>query len=138
MKVDRTSPQATPATRRKDRSDSSSGGGFARSMGSGDTAATGSAPGAGGVTGLDALLALQEVPDAVAERSKARRQGERILDRLEDLRLALLEGRVPESTMTRLVDEIEVARGETDDPQLNELLDAVDLRARVELAKLGR
>ena len=42
----------------------------------------------------DALLSLQEVPDAVARNARARRQGEDLLDRLDELRLALLTGRL--------------------------------------------
>jgi len=137
MKVDRSSPSPTPSARAKAGAEAGKSGGFQRTMQSGGGAAAGPS-GATSLGGLDALLALQEVPDAVAERSKARRQGERILDRLEELRLALLEGRVPSAVLERMVGELDTARGETDDPGLNDILDEIDLRARVELAKLGR
>lgn len=137
MKVDRSSPSFTPTARAKAGAEAGKSGGFQRSMESGGTAGTGTS-GAASVGGLDALLALQEVPDAVAERSKAQRQGERILNRLEELRLTLLEGRVPSVMLERIVGELDTARAETDDPGLNEVLDEIDLRARVELAKLDR
>jgi hypothetical protein len=38
----------------------------------------------------------------------------------------------------RLADEVDQARGEIDDPGLNEILDEIELRVHVELAKLRR
>jgi hypothetical protein len=136
MKIDRTSLHPTTPTRRNAKS---GGGGFAGHVSGGAAAAPsgGSAP-ASGVSNLDSLLALQEVPGQDSGRGQARQRGERLLDRLEELRDGLLMGRMPADTVRRLADEVEAARAETEDPQLNEILDEIDLRAQVELAKLRR
>jgi len=138
MKIDRLSPQGTAPARRKERTQGGGGGDFASRVGEGGGDAVGGVGSAGQIAGLDALLALQEVPDALAQRSKARQHGERLLERLEELRLNLLDGRLSPATISRLAEEVETARAQTDDPVLNEILDEIELRARVELAKLGR
>src|SRR3954463_15310447 len=62
------------------------------------TRAHGTAP-----TGLvDALLAAQELPDALAERRKARARGETILHRLDAIRLGLLAGTIPTGQLNEL------------------------------------
>ena len=138
MRIDRTASQGVSSVPRKPGSGGAEGTGFDNSLkqteGEGQT---GVAAG-GGVDPAGALLALQEVPDAVAQRSKARQNAQRVLDRLEQLRFDLLEGRVPAETIERLAQEVENARSRTDDPELNGILDEIELRAQVELAKLGR
>jgi hypothetical protein len=64
-----------------------------------------------------------------------RRAGQ-ILDVLDDVKLSLLEGGVAPGTLERLVNAVRLERGEADDPKLRELLDEIETRAAVELAKL--
>jgi hypothetical protein len=139
MKIDRTSVQNHAPVRRVDRTSKSGGSGFSKALdnagGDGDTAGVAAGTSVGG---LDALLALQEVPDSLARREKGRKHGERLLDMLDELRVNLLEGRLSEASIGRLAGEVERAREETDDPRLNGILDEIELRARVELAKLQR
>lgn len=137
MRIDRPTSQGTAPARRKERSQGAGSGDFESRVREGGQDGGGGVAGTGGIGQLDALLALQEVPDAVAQRSKARQHGQRMLDRLEELRLNLLDGRLSPAIVSRLADEVESARAETDDPALNEVLDEIELRARVELAKMG-
>jgi hypothetical protein len=87
---------------------------------------------------VDALLALQEVANEPNRRALARRRGEELLDRLEELRLALLDGRLSLDMLERLGDLVALHRGKVYDPRLDQVLDEIELRAAVELAKLGR
>ena len=105
------------------------------------------APAASGVTGagptlpltsLDALVALQTMPDATERRRRALRHGRELLDRLDEVRLALLDGELPLRTLQRLRAGLGAARDATDDPGLDDILREVELRAAVELAKLER
>lgn len=93
--------------------------------------------GSASVAGVDALLALQGVPGPDSERAKAARRGRDILDLLDEIRIGILEGAVSPSTLNRLVKLVEVNREEFTDPGLSSILDEIDLRARVELAKLS-
>lgn len=87
---------------------------------------------------LDALLALQAVDDATqAPRRRAAVRGRTLLDTLEEVRADLLVGRVTPEKLDRLVALICEAR-EAATPQLDALIDDIELRVRVELAKLGR
>lgn len=83
------------------------------------------------------LLSIQEIADATTGRSRARARGEAMLDRLDEIRLGLLTGAVPKERLVELSRLARVRRGETDDPRLVEVLDEIELRAEVELAKLS-
>lgn len=138
------STTATDKAKRK-KTAGSDGAGFAGLVQSGASveaaeAATGRA-GASGVSALDALLALQEV-DADADTghraAQARHQAEDLLKRLDLLRLAILEGRVPPPLLQEIARSA-AAQQKTDglDAALSSILRDISLRAQIELAKLG-
>ena len=89
-----------------------------------------------GVTSLDALLALQEVGGPLERRRRAVRRAGRILDVLDELKMALLDGHLPPAALERLLSAIHEERNGTDDPRLEGLLDEIETRAAVEMAKL--
>jgi hypothetical protein len=89
-----------------------------------------------GVMGVDALLALQDVGGPLERKRRAVRRASRILDVLDEVKLALLDGDLSLSQLERLRRAIRDERGLTDDPKLEELLDEIELRAAVEMAKL--
>lgn len=99
-----------------------------------DTAPTATAT---GPVALDALLSLQEMPTDLGDRASARRRGEDLLDALEELRLGLLRGGVSRETLSRLMQLASEQAAQSDDPRLSEVLQEIELRAAVELAKLG-
>ncbi len=98
--------------------------------------------GAAPLTHLDALLSLQEVPDSTDGRSKGLARANEMLDLLEEVRKGILLGAISESKLRNLADMARNQRqnaGESldDDDRLREILDDIELRAEVELAKLG-
>ena len=86
---------------------------------------------------LDAILALQAEEDPRQRRRRAARSGGEMLDALDALKAALLAGRVAPHTLAGIAGRLS-ALAATGDPELDAILAAIDLRARVELAKLGR
>jgi len=88
-------------------------------------------------TGIDALLALQAVEDPLFARKKAIKRGNALLDTLETIKADLLLGQVSEGRLNQLMVLIGQAR-ERNLPDLDPVLDDIELRARVELAKFGR
>lgn len=94
-----------------------------------------SAGATGGVSDVSALMALQGVESATERRRRGVRRGRGLLDRLDELKLALLAGEAGESSLQRLARDIGEQRPDEDDVGLRGLLDQIDLRARVELAK---
>lgn len=67
---------------------------------------------------------------------KAAKQGKELLDALEKLRMGLLTGRMPKAELENLGRMMKSARATTSDPQLAEVLNEIEVRAAVELAKL--
>jgi len=94
----------------------------------------GSAPG----VPISAVLALQEVSDSTSRGSENFARGSKILDHLDKIRLGLLAGGIPRQTLHRLAAELKATRAETADPRLRAVLDEIELRARVEIAKYER
>ena len=103
-----------------------------------------SAPAASGVSGagpvaavgsVEALLALQGDHDEAGARQRATARAFSLLDMLDDLKIALLEGGVPRAKLVRLMDLLKARRDSVSDPRLEAMLDEVETRAAVELAK---
>ena len=88
-------------------------------------------------SGIDALLALQAVEDPMLAKKKALRRGNALLDALETIKADLLIGQVSEGRLNQVMVLIGQAR-ERNLPGLDDVLDDIELRARVELAKFGR
>jgi hypothetical protein len=94
----------------------------------------------GGIGGIDALLAMQSMDDALEREARKRvvRRGEDILDSLEELRHGLLMGEIPKEKLESLAQMVRSRRENCGDPRLGAVLDEIELRAEVELAKLSR
>ncbi len=99
---------------------------------------------AAAVAGVGGILAAQaadpasgETPD-FKERQRRARRGAEILDRLEDIRRGLLVGSIPKERLAALAKVVREKRDKGTDPIISQLLDEIELRAEVELAKLSR
>lgn len=90
----------------------------------------------GSLTGLDALMALQQFDEAGERRKRAAKRATGLLDMLDGLRVALLSDQSPKATAQHLANLLQEHRDSVDDERLDLLLDEIDLRAQVELAKL--
>jgi hypothetical protein len=88
------------------------------------------------VSTLEALMALQEVGGPLERRRRAVWRADKILDALDGLKIELLEGQLNPAILERLTHAVREQRSMTDDPTLEGLLDQVETRAAVELAKL--
>lgn len=88
------------------------------------------------VAGVDTIVALQTIEEPPDRRRRAIATGDRILDLLDQLKIGLLSGQVMISDLDKLKRTIERQRMLDNDSELNEILKQIDLRARVELAKL--
>lgn len=89
------------------------------------------------VQGVDALLALQEIEDPLVGRRRSVKRGHDLLDALDSMHAALLVGNVPGERLERIM-HLVAQRFPSDDPALEAMIDDIELRAKVELAKLGR
>jgi|SRR6185312_2592854 len=92
--------------------------------------------GPGPIAALDSILALQDMGDEGDGRSKGLAHGEQLLDILDCVRDGLLAGGIPRTTLNRLAVAVTRRHDIFADPKLQDVLDQIELRAHVELAKL--
>jgi Class II flagellar assembly regulator len=87
------------------------------------------------LSALDMLLSVQSAGEALQQRQKQLRHAHLTLDTLEELRHALLMGSVP----IYLLQSIETRMGDMKhhsiSPELRDIMEEIELRAAVELAK---
>lgn len=88
------------------------------------------------VNSLEALMALQEVGGPLERKRRAVNRAGRLLDALDDIKIVLLEGGASRSSLEALSRAIREQRSGTDDPNLEGVLNEIETRAAVELAKL--
>lgn len=133
MKVDPTRRAGVANVKRSGAAKGASGE-FARLLGA--SSETEAVAGPVATAPIDSLLALQEVGDqGGGGNSKARQRAELMLERLEEIRTGLLLGAIPRSQLEDLARVARESRETFLDPGLGEVLDDIELRARVELAK---
>jgi len=135
------STKAAPSTARKKKSSEAGDSEFAHELfGAAETSAPAAPVEAHAVGTVESILAVQEVPDAPEERSRglARQYGDDLLDRLESLRRDILVGAISKEKLVSLAHALRAQRGQTDDPRLKKIIDEIELRAKVEIAKLTR
>ena len=114
------------------------GEGFRVPTASGPAAAAQTAPASSvsGVMSVDALLALQDVGGPLERRRRAVGRAGRILDVLDEVKLGLLSGEVSMNDLDRLRRAVREEREATEDENLEGVLNEIELRAAVEMAKL--
>jgi hypothetical protein len=89
------------------------------------------------IGGIDALLALQGVEEPGERRRKAVKRGKSALDALDALKLGLLSGTFDTSALARLKSVTASLAEPSGDATLDAVLAEIELRAQVELAKIG-
>ena len=93
---------------------------------------------ASGVSSSDALLAIQMAGDDEEQeiRKKLLKRGKNLIEKLEEIRDGLLLGSISRESLINISRMVKERRYESADPRLKEIMDEIELRAEVELAKL--
>lgn len=136
MKIAGTHPVQSNTIRRRDQAKAGSGANFASELS--DAQPPAAPVPSGAASTIDGILALQEVDEDGRGTREERERGEAILDRLDDIRHGLLTGSVNPRTLENLLTQVRQQRKTFTDPRLTEILEEIELRAAVELAKLGQ
>ena len=92
--------------------------------------------GPGPIAALDSILILQGLDDSTQGKAKGVAHGEQLLDLLDSVRDGLLAGGIPRATLNKLAAAVTRRHEAFADPKLQDVLDQIELRAHVELAKL--
>ena len=138
MKIDRSKgTSGTSGTKKSSSSNKSDGADFSQYVqgGASETASTSATQ---SIASLDALLAAQEVEDPTKKAAKKRAylRSNDILDKLEQIRIKMLCGNLTVGHMIDVADVVASHRDRIDDPKLTAIMDEIDLRAQVEIAKM--
>ena len=88
------------------------------------------------ISSVDAVVALQEITGDNTNERGAKNRANLILDKLEDIRMGLLMGQISKSNLEELSKTLIVARENSIDANLLEIIEDIELRAKIELAKL--
>lgn len=139
MKID--GPQRTSATSKTEKARKTGGVGstaFADMLSAADEAEAASAPAAVGGVGLFLALQAGEMATEQESRRRAINHADDLLEELEDLRVGLLLGSYTQAQLSRLAARLQQQLATVTDPALQGLLQEIEMRAAVELAKYGQ
>ena len=141
MRIDGTKSASDVQKKKDTKKTSGEGGVFQSLMGGGHTGEATRSSGSSisaGIASVDALLAAQTAEDPAQEKAKKRMQdrAEDILSKLNELKVAMLSKSITVGHMISIADVAATHREKINDPVLTSILDEIDLRAHVELAKL--
>ncbi|MEM6812215.1 MAG: flagellar assembly protein FliX [Pseudomonadota bacterium] len=89
---------------------------------------------------VDALLSVQAADSATERgtRQRMRDRGERMLNHLDTIKVGILSGNLTIGQVIDVADVVASHRETVSDPRLTAILDEIDLRAQIELAKLKK
>lgn len=137
MKIDGTGSLRANAARRKGGA-AAAAGDFAGHMSGLTKAQTPAVSGTTQIASVGALIALQASTgfgndSGAAELDRA----EDLLDQLDRIRVGILTGSMSGTTLQNIVKRLAQRRTDGVEPRLAALIDEIELRARVELAKLS-
>lgn len=134
MRIENSGPLGGVRQTKKSTKSGSSKGVF--SVAEEETESARSVAGPANVTNLDALLSLQAVDNPLNSKKETAERGVDLLDWLEEMRLSMLSGKLSPAQVQRLAQKVKNL-GRTGDEKLDSILAEIDMRARVELAKVG-
>lgn len=101
----------------------------------GPAKAANATPAAGAIAGVDAIVAIQSVGDSLQGKKRRVRRGHDMLDILEQMRIDLLSGDISPRRLDRLMTLVDEQLPEMEPGPLRNVLEEIELRARVEIAK---
>ncbi len=138
MKIDRSKGAGSTSGTKKSSSSSSSDHADFSQFVNGGASESASSSATQSIAQLDSLLSIQEVEDPTkkAAKKRAHMRADTILDKLDGLRVKMLTGNLTVGNMIDVADVVASHRDKIDDPQLTAIMDEIDLRAQVELAKM--
>lgn len=89
-----------------------------------------------GLFGVDALLAIQAEEDVLTGRRRRQiKRSHDILDTLDEIKVSVLDGSIDDAALVRLQAMIAQQREDIEDDRLQGVLNEIETRACVELAK---
>jgi hypothetical protein len=132
------SASKTAGTKKTERSKGASGTSFSELLSADEAEAPAHTTAAGAIARVDVLLAAQTTDDPAerAARGRMKKRADTILRTLDKIRVGMLTGTLSVGNMIDIADVVASHREKINDPQLAGILDEIDLRAQIEVAKM--
>ena len=137
MRVSGPGRVGTPQKTQGSKSASKTGAKFSVPGDSTDVVASSHVASASPIGSIDAIVALQGVDDSLSSNKQVWQKGTDLLERLEEIRHGLLVGSIPVERLKQLQVTLSSIDVKATDPKLAEIVGEIEVRAAVELAKLG-
>jgi len=135
MKIEDSSPIKTASTSKKKKSTSSSSDIFGAIL-EDQLNATSDVEATPELTTMNPLLAMQEVGEFNhSNKERAKKNADETIEHMKEIQLKVLTDEVSVTDIRNLESKIRDKYGNFDDPKLKSIVDAVGLRAAVEIAK---
>jgi len=141
MKITGTGPTGSVSDAKKTKAKGGSGSSFSSHLAEvSEPGDTGGLSGSSPITAVDPIASIDATPDATDHKSATLmyRRGTDILDRLEDIQVQILSGKLSREKLLNLAQLLRSKRAQVDDPALIAIIDEIELRAEVEIAKYTR
>jgi hypothetical protein len=135
MRVSAPGPVQTSTVRRTERRASS--GGFSSLITADDAPSTSATLQTQATASVGAILALQATDDATTGRKRVLQRATDMLAELDEIRRALILGDLPPQRLAAIASRLAKKESGELDPVLQQILQDIELRVAVELAKLG-
>jgi hypothetical protein len=131
--------QRASGAKKSDKAKSSGGASFGSLLDeTSDLGEAAHAAASGAIAHIDVLLAAQGTDDAAgrAARGRMKKRADDVLRQLDKVRLGMLTGTLTVGNLLDIADVVASHRERITDPQLTSILDEIDLRAQIEIAKM--
>ena len=109
---------------------------FGKALSADEVQTSGAMSGTAPLTSVNSLLSLQEMPSATEGKSRTIQRAEGLIEHLEAIRHGLLLGQISKKRLNDIIKALAVQREKNLDSGLVEIINDIELRAKVELAKL--
>lgn len=92
------------------------------------------------INDISSILAAQDVSGNLEGESRKRniKRGENLLDNLNEIRIGLLTGSIPKERLIIIAQQLRNKRDKGCDDALSSILDDIELRVEIEIAKLSK
>lgn len=125
-----------PAKVKNSKRNSIAGTGFRSLIGSG-YARMEMSEAANGVSNIEGIIALQGLDENTSVQERIIAKGHKLLNELEELKIAVLGGQIPTNELESISNSLAMNVNGDIPKELKTIMDEIELRAKVELAKRG-
>ena len=110
---------------------------FSDSLNIDETSSTNALSGTSPLTAMNSLLGLQEIPSSTEGKARNIIRANDLLEHLDHIQRGLLMGSISPKQLNGILTLIASKKIPSNDEKLNAIIDDIELRVKIEIAKLG-